>query len=613
MRRTSDPQDVLGNASLTTFDYCIVGSGAGGAAAAHVLTAAGKTVLVLEAGHNPFPGLDDPAGLHPPLHSNDELKYEVREYLDPSGFLEPRTFRVDTSTAGSLEEDVNHLPKAVGGAFQHADGKSPRFNTVDFRLKSTMEALLAAPGNGDLAVPGFGADAASANFVDWPIGYDELEPFYVEAERLLGVQGRQGDNVYESPRSQPYPMPPGAPMYVSLLLAQGAAAVVLADHGPLVPHTYPGAINSGFYGNRPPCNDCGPCSGFGCPNHAKGSPAVTTLRSALLTGRCQLLCNAQVTELVNDGGHVSAVTFIDGGGNQRTVMADAFILAASPIESARLCLLSPTPAGGALGNSSGQLGQNLMFHLQTQVSGFFPQRIHGQRGRAVTHGVSDFRGVLPGGDAIRILTDADGRHVAMGGICEFGASQGLPITEDGTVYAIQLPGGPRTGLPLKSALRDLALGQHLGSLTMQAEDAPQRTNFVDLDGRYTDVYGSPVARVTYKSHAYELASRTLYLPYLKQILTNAGAAKVFVTPINPLFVGPPSSRHILGTLRMGATPATSVVSADRPGKKLGQFHDVDNLFACDGSVFPTSSGYNPTLTIVAVALRIAHGLAGTTP
>ena len=78
-------------------------------------------------------------------------------------------------------------------------------------------------------------------------------------------------------------------------------------------------------------------------------------------------------------------------------------------------------------------------------------------------------------------------------------------------------------------------------------------------------------------------------------------------------VGPPSTRHVMGTLRMGSDPAVSVVSGDRPGKKLGQFHDVDNLFACDGSVFPTSSGYNPTLTIIAVALKITHGIAGTPP
>ena len=166
------------------------------------------------------------------------------------------------------------------------------------------------------------------------------------------------------------------------------------------------------------------------------------------------------------------------------------MLAASPIESARLCHF---PALGNLGNSSGQVGRNLMFHFQTNVNGFLPERVHGQRGRAVTHGISDFRGVEPGGDTIRVIRDADGPHVYMGGICEFGASQGLPITEDGNVYAFQLPGslGRRFGVGLKNALRDEALGQHLFGPTMQAEDAPQLSNMVDLDPSVRDVFGHP--------------------------------------------------------------------------------------------------------------------------
>ena len=173
MRRRHE--DVLGNRSLEHFDFCIVGSGAGGGTAAHVLTAAGKNVLVLEAGDNPFPGLDHPGNLRFPLHSNDELKYSVRRYIQQDPFLEPRTFRSNAAAAARLADDVNVLPKVVGGAFQHADAKTPRFNRVDFQLKTKMEALLAA--NPGLAVPGFGADEASANFADWPFTYDDLEPF----------------------------------------------------------------------------------------------------------------------------------------------------------------------------------------------------------------------------------------------------------------------------------------------------------------------------------------------------------------------------------------------------------------------------------------------------
>jgi choline dehydrogenase-like flavoprotein len=602
--------DVLGNGSLTRFDFCIIGSGAGGGSAACILTMAGRSVLVLETGGNPFPGLDDPKGLQPTLHSNDELKDE-RDYIEQDSFLEPRTFRQTSGSEADLEEDVNVLPKAVGGAFQHADAKTPRFNKVDFRLKSAVESLIGTtPG---LTVPGFGADAASANFADWPFGYDDLEPFYVEAERLYGVQGLAGDNIYESTRSGPYPMPPGVPMYLALLLSDGARRTQLPGVGSLNPHTYPAAIASRFYGDapsqRPPCVDCGLCSGFGCPNHAKGSPAVTTLRTALLSGKCQLRYNAHVTQLLNDGTRVTGVQYIDRDGNMQMATADAYVLAASAIESARLCLLSPTPTGEALGDAATArfVGRNLMFHLQTNVNGFMPQRVHGQRGRAVTHGVSDFRGVLPSGEAIRVLRDAASNPVTgLGGICEFGGSQGLPISEDGATYATSLLArltNTRFGAKLKNALRDLPIGQHLLGLTMQAEDAPQLTNFVDLDTRYKDVFGQPVARVTYASHPYELQTRNLYLPVLKQLVANAGAPKVFVTPIDPAVVGPPNSRHIMGTLRMGTDATTSAVDP------AGKFWRVDNLWACDGSVFPTSSGYNPTLTIIAVALKIAHGLA----
>src|SRR5881296_3652299 len=573
-RRKREADDVLGEPSLTEpFDVCIIGSGAGGGSAAHVLTAAGKTVLVLETGDNPFPGLDDPKPLPFPLHSNDELKYSVRNYIFQDPFLEPRTFRGDATSLGDLMDDVNSLPKAVGGAFQHADCKTPRFNAVDFRLKSAVEELIAAtPG---LVVPGFNDPASpAANFADWPFTYDDLEPFYVEAERLYGTQGN-ADSIYESRRSQPYPTPAGVGMYLNLLIADAAKRVSVPGIGALNPHTYPAAITTRFArsydstapDDRPPCVDCGLCSGFGCPNNSKGSPAVTTLRRALLTGRCQLRFNAQACRLVNDGGHVSAAEYIDGAGIRQRVTADAFVLAASPIESARLCLLSPTPGGAVLGNSSGQLGQNLMFHSQSNVNGFLPRRVHGQRGRAVTHGISDFRGVEPGGEDIRLFTVSGTPRVFLGGICEFGAPQGQPISEDGAVYAIQLPAfrgfRARMGLPLKNALRDGALGQHLFGLTMQAEDAPQRTNFVDLDPTYKDVYGLPVPRITYKPHTYEMAARMFYLPLMKQIVRNAGAPadKVFVTPTDQ---------------QQGAAP---------------------------------SSGYNSTLTIIAVALKIAHGIA----
>lgn len=599
-RRRRDDDGVLGNRSLATFDVCIVGSGAGGGTAAGVLAAAGKTVLVLEAGPNPFPGLDAPGPLQETLHSNDELKYHVRNFITPFPGLEPRTFRRTAAETAAINDDVNVLPKCVGGAWSHADMKTPRFTGIDFEMVSAMQR--AKDAHPSLEVPGFFGDAASASWVDWPLRYEDLEPFYDAAERLLGVSG-DDSNPFAPPRRTPWPMPAAPDMYLAHVLREGCSKTTFLG-GALSPHHYPAAINTRFYPEdpalqRPPCNQCGPCSGFGCPIHAKGSSAVTGLRQALLSGNCQLRTSCQATRLAHDGGHVTAVTYVDPSGAVQTATASSFVLAASAIESARLCLLSD------LGNGSGQVGQNLMFHYQTNVNGFLPRRVHGNRGMAVTSGLSDFRGVEPGGAEVRVVPTDAGARAYLGGVVEFSAPQGLTITEDGFVYAFDLPITP-LGLPLKNAIRDQPIGQHLFGLLMQGEDAPRRENAVTLDPTVRDVFGVPVPRITYENHAFEREARKFYLPVMRQIVTSSGTDRVFAAPCDAVF-GPPTSRHVLGTLRMGTDAAASVTRPD------GRFHDVDNLYCVDGAVFPTGGGWNPTLTIVALALRIAHGMAGTAP
>jgi gluconate 2-dehydrogenase alpha chain len=546
--------DVLGNTDLASFDALIIGSGAGGSAAAYVLATHGKKVLVLETGNNYFPGLDDPASGQPvPLFSNDELKLGDRNLIQTDPLIFPRTFRQSESDGDRIMTgEINGLPRTVGGGAVHADMKYPRFQDWDFHLASEI------------------GDVAGANFADWPLTYGELEPFYSEVETIVGVQGDQGSDPFAPPRSRPYVMPPGPPMYVALLASEGATK--LGYH----PFPYPTAVNSRPYRGRPACVDCGFCSGYGCPNNSKGSPAVTFLRDALLTGNCQLRYNTTVTRLIAGGGAVSAVEYIAPDGRTERAQADVYILAASAIESARLCLLSDD-----LGNSSGAVGRNLMFHLQTIGVGIFQQRVHGHRGRAVTHGMSDFRGV----------PSDPGRPLA--GIIEFGAASEL-ISEAKT-YALALG---QHGERLKDFMQQSPLRDHLMGLTMQAEDAPQLTNRVDLDPAVRDVYGLPAARITYQSHAWELAAREFYTPKLIELVREAGAQFGFVAPRDV----PPGSRHIMGTLRMGDDPSSSV--CDRWGK----LHDLENVYCADGAVFVTSSGYNPTLTIQALALRAAANI-----
>lgn len=561
---------VLGNTSLSQFDVIIIGSGAGGSMAARTLTkVGGKKVLILEVGPNYFIGLDDPAPNRPtPLFSNDELKLSERGLIQQDPFLEPRTFRETPTDTAAFTEDVNTLPRTVGGAAVHADMKYPRFNSVDFRIASELRS------NG-LTYP-------DTNFSDWPVTYDELEQFYTETERLTGVQGLRGSDPFESRRSSEYPMPPGVPMYLAETLSSGARAQGYN------PFPYPSAVNSRPYGGRPPCIDCGFCSGYGCPNNSKCSPAVTTLREALLTGNCQLRFNCMVTRLIHTGGqHVTGVEYIDGDGKHQQATADQFIIAASAIESARLCLLSDL-GGPGLGNSSGMVGRNLMFHFQTIAVGIFKQRFHGERGRSVTNGIADFRGVLPGGEAIDPAKK-------LGGIIEFGTDSEAISSAKNNLRALQFARLQGVKITLKDLLLNSPFRARNGVLEMQAEDAPQLTNQIDLDPKLRDVFGLPVPRVTYGSSSFEKDARTFYSPKLLDILKSAGAQYGFIAPADV----PSASRHIMGTLRMGNDPEMSVCDA------YGKFHDVDNLYCMDGGVFVTASGYNPTLTIITLALRAA--------
>lgn len=557
---------VLGNTSLSQFDVIIIGSGAGGSMAARTLTVIGKKkVLILETGPNYFVGLDDPAPNMPvPLFSNDEIKLTVRNFIDQDPLLEPRTFRTSSSVDALVNTNVNTLPRNVGGAAVHADMKYPRLNAVDFRIASELQSK--------------GISYAGTNFSDWPVTYDELEPFYAEAERLTGVQGQQGTDPFASHRSSDYLMPPGVPMYVANVLSDGVRAQGYT------PFPYPSAVNSRPYRGRPPCVDCGFCSGYGCPNNSKCSPAVTTLREALLSGNCQLRSSCMVTRLIHDGGtHVSSVEYVDPDGNRQQAVADQFIIAGSAIESARLCLLS-----GGLGNSSDMVGRNLMFHFQTIAVGIFKQRFHGERGRSVTHGLADFRGVMPGGEAID-------PSMKLGGIIEFGTDSEAITSAKNNLRALPFAQALGVKITLKDILVNGPFLAHIAAMTMQAEDAPQVTNRVDLDPKLVDVFGSPVPRITYANSKFELDARAFYNPKLIAILQAAGAQFGFIAPVD----SPSQSAHIMGTLRMGNDPSSSVCDA------FGKFHDVDNLYCMDGGAFVTSSGYNPTLTIITLALRAA--------
>src|SRR5580693_664447 len=319
-----------------TVDAVIVGSGPGGSAVADVLTRAGWSVVIIEKGRN---HLLDPDDLSKPAadYSNDELKFIYRHFLGPDPLIEPRTFRRgEEEGERTYVGEVNSIPTTVGGGGTHADGKVPRFREEDFALLSTHGPI-------------DGAEVA-----DWPLSYDDLEPFYAEAERSIGVAGTAGANPFAAWRSGPYPMPSGAPMYGAV--RSSAAAEALGLH----PYAAPTAANSIPYDGRPGCNNCGFCAFFGCPIHAKGDP-VALLTKTMATGRAELMAETCVSRIRVEGRRATGVDYIGADGVERSMEAKMVIVAGGAIETPRLLLMS--------GLDHPALGRHLMVHFQTIVVG----------------------------------------------------------------------------------------------------------------------------------------------------------------------------------------------------------------------------------------------------
>lgn len=557
-------------------DAVIIGSGPGGSTAAEVLTAAGWSVIVLEKGRNHLISLDAP---HEPLRhfANDEIAAHRRFLLGPDPMLEPRTYRRTAADGERLATgEVNNLPSTVGGGGIHADAKLPRFLEEDFALRSTRGPI----------------DGASVE--DWPISYADVEPHYTVVEQLFGVAGEDGANPFAAWRSSPYPLPPGPDMAMAVVTAAAA------ERAGLHPYRGPTGINSIPADGRPACTDCGYCGGYGCPVQAKNDP-IAALQRALRTGRCEIRPESYVTDIVRDasGKRATGVRYFDltqyPDPPTREVRArHAVILAAGAFETPRLLLREGL--GGDL------VGRFLTYHFQTFTVGIFERDTGGERGRSVTHLHDDLMIDTP---EMRAVAKAAGLPWVRGGVVEHGSGH-MPV-EESTTYP--------TGELHLPAMVDSALRRRFWVLTMQGEDLPQAANRVDLDPTVRDVWGLPAGRVTYSPHRHELVASAHAGPRHEAILTDAGARAAFTATsppqgdldlhavANPLGIAP-ASKHVMGTARMGSDPATSVVSPEQ------RLWDCDNVVVCDSSVFVTSTGYNPTLTLAALAHRAATLLVG---
>lgn len=531
------------------FDAIIVGSGAGGGVVAYVLAANGWKVALVEKGRNPYPTLGDPI-LRGSLYGNDELK-ALRRFTFQDPLIEPRVYRINDAPEYTTG-DIQALGIGLGGGTVQYDADSPRIQQVDLSLRSTFGAV------------------EGADVVDWPLTYADLEPYFDETERLIGVQGLAGADPFAEPR-KPYPMPPGYFGKAEVVLAAGARR--MGVH----PHPMPIAINSMFYRGRPACVNCGFCF-VGCPINAKGSTAVTVIRDALLSGNLTILDEACVTRVDTEpsGERATGVTYLDRNGAPQSITGNHVVLACNAIETPRLMLESVSTAHPkGLGNGNDLVGRYLMFHVVFNVIARFNDEIRSYRGRVIKMALADWTRPDGSPDFVR------GGYVELGGRIhpvEFGAS---------------LPWQLHKTLMVKGTWR-----RDMSAVSMMGEDLPQFANRVELDPAVRDVYGRPAPRITYQYHPHDLAMIAKYTPLMQKICEESGAAETMPMDMSQHY-GAPETKHLLGTTRMGADPATSVCDP------WGRLHQVQNVWIADGSTWPTSAGFNPVLTQQALAYRTA--------
>jgi choline dehydrogenase-like flavoprotein len=380
-------------------------------------------------------------------------------------------------------------------------------------------------------------------------------------------------------------------------MAVAAGATAIGLH----PFPFPMAINSRPYNDQRVCNDCGFCSGFGCPVVARPA-ALIPLRRALRTGRVSLVPETMVTKVRLKAGAAAGVNWIrmtERGPVSGSENADIVVMAASAIETARLALLSEFP------DRSGKLGRRLMLHSFIDGTAIFPdERMHAYRGRSITQCAED--AADPDFPGARAFAKASGLPYIRGGLMELGGSQD-PITEAQSYQT--LLGFVRSAKPFgtdfKQLMRSSILRDRLAGCQIIGQDLPYLGHTVTLDPTVTDVFGLPVARVTWSPGQHEQVAQQFWIPQLKKMMTKAGAGVALAVPATENSGGLPTGNHVMGGMMMGADPATSVTDT------YGRVHGLDNVFVADGSVFVTSGAHNPTNTIMAVALRNMRHLAGT--
>jgi choline dehydrogenase-like flavoprotein len=528
------------------YDVVIVGSGAGGAAAAWALTTDGARVLLLEAGPAYDPASDyrldrddwERTRFPEKVPSRNRQSFAPMQRLDARwdhlrswSRLSGRLVRTDRRAVWAYHHVVG-----LGGSTLHFTGEAHRLNPAAMRMRSRF---------------GVGAD--------WPLDYAALEPLYAELERLIGVAGPDR------------PLPPHPLCYASQKLAEGCRTLGLS----FVANTR--AALSRPYDDRPACNYCGNCT-RGCPRLDKGTADLTFIRHAAATGRLTIKTSSPALRVETGADdRVTGVVFADPAGGRARATGRAYVLACGAVETPRLLLVSD-----GLANESGLVGRNLMETVAWNATGLHPEPLGSHRG-------------LPADGIVWDYNAPDAIPGVIGG-CRFTNGTMEADLVGPIAYARRVVGG--FGRGHKAAMRQ-NFGRAL-AVGAVGESLPNDGTFVDLDPARRDAAGLPLARIHSRVDEDALKRLTFMAETSRAILKAAGAAEI-VEEYGTYDAF--AATHVAGTCRMGHDPRESVVDA------LGRSHRWRNLFIADASVFPsTGGGESPALTIGALAVRTGRGI-----
>jgi choline dehydrogenase-like flavoprotein len=542
-------------------DVVVVGSGAGGGMAAHELTAAGANVLMLEAG----PMWDTRADgfmfkwpYDSPRRGASTPQQQFGEYDAGLGgwSLDGEPYTV----AGGEQFDWFRT-RMLGGRTNHWGRISLRYGPDDFKRRGK-------DGLGD----------------DWPIGYEDVAPYYDRVDRLIGIFGsREGlpndpDGIFQ---------PPPEPRCWERMIKQGADRLRIT----CIPSRL--SILSRPLNGRSACHWCGQCN-RGCATRSNFSSPTVLLPPALDTGRLTIIPNAMAREvLVDDRGLATGISYVNkDGGREYQVRARVVVLAASACETARLLLNSKSslfPDG--LANSTGNVGKYLTDNTGSDVAGFMPQLMdnvpHNEDGSGGAHLF------MPWWLDNRELDFPRGYHIEIWG--------GRRMPGYGFMGGIQRLAGGGYGRQLKEDYR-----RYYGSIigfSGRGEMIPNEHSYCEIDPNTVDRWGIPVLRFHFQWSEHEILQVKHMQETFRELIETLGGTPTSTMPSREDGYGILAGGriiHELGVTRMGDDPASSVVNSNC------QAHEVRNLFVADGGPFVTNGDKNPTWTILALAMRTSE-------